>query len=72
MEDILNIAQLVIAVALIIVILIQNKGTGLGGAFGGSEGNAYTTKRGFEKKLHYVTIALAILFLGLASTNFFI
>lgn len=71
MKDILNIAQLVVAVALIVVILIQNKGAGLGGVFGG-DGNTYSTKRGFEKNLHYITIVLAALFLGLAATNFFI
>ncbi|MBU0612829.1 preprotein translocase subunit SecG [Patescibacteria group bacterium] len=71
MEDILNIAQLVVAIALIIVILVQNKGAGLGGVFGG-DGNTYSTKRGFEKNLHTITIVLAALFLGLALANFFI
>ena len=71
MENILNIAQLVVAGALIVVILIQNKGAGLGGVFGG-DGNTYSTKRGFEKNLHIATIVLAILFLGLALTSFLI
>ena len=50
---------------LIVVILMQNKGAGLGGVFGG-DGNTYSTKRGFEKNLHIATIILAVLFLGLA------
>ncbi|MFA6272146.1 MAG: preprotein translocase subunit SecG [Patescibacteria group bacterium] len=71
MKDILNIVQLVVAVALIIAILLQNKGAGLGGVFGG-DGNTYSTKRGFEKNLHIVTIVLAVLFILLALSNFII
>ena len=57
----LNIAQLIIAVLLVVVILLQNRGAGLSGIFGGA-GNVYATKRGFEKKLFYATIVLAALF----------
>jgi protein translocase SecG subunit len=59
--DLLNILQIVVAIALIIVILLQNRGTGLSGVFGGS-GNVYATKRGFEKKLFHATIVLAAIF----------
>ncbi|MFZ5391084.1 MAG: preprotein translocase subunit SecG [Patescibacteria group bacterium] len=61
----LQIAQLVISLLLIIAILLQNRGAGLGGVFGG-EGNVYRTKRGVEKGLFYATIILAILFFILA------
>jgi preprotein translocase subunit SecG len=71
MKDILNIVQLVVAVMLIIAILLQNKGAGLGGVFGG-DGNTYSTKRGFEKNLHITTIVLAVLFILLALSNFVI
>lgn len=71
MKDILNIVQLVVAVILIIAILLQNKGAGLGGVFGG-DGNTYSTKRGFEKNLHIATIVLASLFILLALANFVI
>lgn len=57
----LNIAQLIIAVSLIISILLQNRGTGLSGIFGGG-GNVFAAKRGLEKKLFYATIVLATLF----------
>lgn len=60
---ILSIIQLVSAVLLIISILLQNRGTGLGSAFGG-EGNVYRTKRGLESVLFKATIALAVIFLG--------
>ncbi len=65
---IVNIIQIIIAVILISVILLQQRGTGLGAAFGG-EGNIYRTKRGLEKSLHVVTIILAIIFLGTALFN---
>ena len=60
---ILSIIQLVSAVLLIISILLQNRGTGLGAAFGG-EGNVYRTKRGVESLLFKATIVLAVIFLG--------
>lgn len=58
--------QIVISVLLIAVILIQQKGSGLGSAFGGESGNLYSTKRGVEKILFYATIVLAVAFLAIA------
>lgn len=60
-ETILNIIQLILAVILIVTVLLQQKGSGLGGIFGGS-GNVYSTKRGVDKILHYITIVAAIVF----------
>ena len=57
--------QVIISVLLVSAILLQQRGTGLGAAFGG-EGNVYHTKRGFEKTLYRATIVLAILFFGTA------
>lgn len=56
-----NIIQIILSVALIVVIILQSKGTGLGSAWGGS-GGSYHSKRGVEKILYYLTISLAILF----------
>ena len=67
-ETILNIAQIILAVLLVAAILLQARGTGLGAAFGGG-GNVYRTKRGAEKKLFQLTIALTILFFGVALVN---
>ncbi|MEA3398575.1 MAG: preprotein translocase subunit SecG [Patescibacteria group bacterium] len=58
---ILNIIQIIIAIALMLVILLQNKGSGLSGIFGGG-GDIFQTKRGMEKKLFYATIVISILF----------
>lgn len=67
-DSIFNIAQIILAVLLVTVILLQARGTGLGAAFGG-EGNVYRTKRGIEKKLFHFTIILSILFFGVALAN---
>lgn len=64
MTNILNYTQIIIAIFLIIFILLQQRGSGLGSAFGG-ESNIYLTKRGAEKTIFILTIILAILFLGL-------
>lgn len=61
----LNIAQLVLSVALILVILMQVKGGGLGGIFGQAD-TVYRTKRGVEKTLFQLTVVLAVLFLIVA------
>lgn len=68
LDTILNIVQTILVVILVTAILLQARGTGLGGAFGG-EGNVYRTKRGVEKKLFHLTIAVAILFFGVALSN---
>lgn len=60
--QILPILQILLGVAMIGLVLIQAKGTGLGSTFGGELG-FYRTKRGFEKLLFYATMAVAGLFL---------
>ena len=65
---ILSISLIVISILLTSSILLQQRGTGLGAAFGG-DGNVFRTKRGLEKSLFYVTIALSCLFFGMAILN---
>lgn len=66
----IQIAQIIIAILLMIAILMQNRGAGLGGIFGGS-GGVYLTKRGLEKKLFIATIVLATIFILLSLGVFF-
>ena len=61
----LNVTQIIIAVSIIVAILLQPRGMGLGSAFGG-EGSLYYTRRGLEKTLFIITIFLIALFIGLA------
>lgn len=60
-KQIIFIIQITVAVCLILVIIIQQKGTGLGSTFGG-ELSFYRTKRGAEKLLFYATIFLTCIF----------
>ena len=62
MQTYLNIAQIVLAVALIIVVLFQVRGGGLGGIFGQQSG-VYRTRRGVEKILFRLTIVFVTIFL---------
>jgi len=62
---ILNYSQIALAVLVIVGISLQQRGTGLSSAFGGS-GLEYSTKRGLEKWVFYATIVFAVLWLGTA------
>ena len=63
---ILNVAIIIVSVALIASVLLQSKGVGLGGLAGGDSGGVYTQRRGIEKVMFYITIALSVVFLMLA------
>ena len=68
MQTAILIAQMILAIALIASILLQQRGTGLGGAFGG-EVTAYRSRRGIERTLFRLTIVLAILFVAVSLLN---
>jgi preprotein translocase subunit SecG len=68
MKNILLALQIAVSITLIVVILLQAKGSGLGSAFGGS-GGFYRSKRGIEKLFVYLTIFLAALFLILSTVQ---
>jgi len=57
--------QIIVAILLIGVILLQQQGSGLGTSWGGS-GTSYHTRQGLEKLLFRFTIILVIVFVGLA------
>ncbi|MFA4834263.1 MAG: preprotein translocase subunit SecG [Patescibacteria group bacterium] len=63
--DAMQIIQVIIAVALMVAILLQNRGTGLSAVFGGSN-NVYLAKRGFEKKIFVATIIFSIIFFAVS------
>ena len=62
---ILTAINLVSAVLLIVAVLLQQKGAGMGAAFGGS-GSVYTTRRGLDRTLFQATIVLSVLFFASA------
>jgi preprotein translocase subunit SecG len=62
----LNIVMILVSAVLVLVILMQTKGSSFSGAFGGDSGSIYRTRRGVEKTLFQFTIGLAIVFVVLA------
>jgi preprotein translocase subunit SecG len=65
MPTYLAIAQLLVAIALIVVILFQLHGGGMGGIFGQTD-SVFRTRRGVERSLFILTIVLAIVFVMVA------
>ena len=61
MNPILAIGQLLVSIALMAAILLQARGTGLSGTFGGDSA-VYRSRRGVEKRLWQFTIVLLVLF----------
>ncbi len=66
MEQFLDIALIITSVALIISVILQSKGAGLGGLTGADTGGVYTARRGIERSLFWVTIVLSAIFFVLA------
>ena len=65
MQVALSVVQIVLSVALVMVIMLQVKGGGLGGIFGQAD-TVFRTRRGLEKRLFQATVALAVLFIAIA------
>ena len=65
MTDYLLFAQILVAIALVVVIMLQVRGGGLGGIFGQPD-SVYRTRRGVERSLLQFTIALVVLFIILS------
>jgi len=62
----LDIALIITSIALIISVILQSKGAGLGGLTGGDTGGIFTARRGIEKVLFRVTVILSVVFFSLA------
>jgi preprotein translocase subunit SecG len=63
---VVHISLVIISLALIISVIMQSKGAGLGGLTGADTGGIFTARRGVEKTLFYVTIVLSVIFFVLA------
>ncbi len=62
----IDIGLIITSIALIISVIMQSKGAGLGGLTGGDTGGVFTARRGVEKTLFRATIVLSVLFFALA------
>ena len=62
MTNFLDTALIIVAVGLILSVILQSKGAGLGGLTGADAGSVFTARRGVERTLFYTTIILSALF----------
>jgi preprotein translocase subunit SecG len=72
MVNYLNIALIIISVLLILSVILQSKGAGLGGLSGADTGAVYTARRGVERTLFRLTIILSVIFFAVVLTLVFI
>lgn len=71
MKNFLLILNIVLSVLIIIFILIQGKGAGLGSAWGGG-GEMFQTRRGMEKIILWLTMIFIIIFFTVSLINLFV
>jgi preprotein translocase subunit SecG len=64
----IDIALIITSVALVISVVLQNKGIGMGGLTGSDSGGVFTARRGIEKTLFWITIILSVVFFILTVT----
>lgn len=69
MNAILALGQIILSIALIAAILLQARGAGLSGTFGGDSA-VYRSRRGVERRLWQFTILLLVLFVAFAIISF--
>jgi len=62
MEQFLYVSLIITSIALVLSIILQSKGAGLGGLTGTDTGGVFTARRGIEKTLFWVTILFSALF----------
>jgi preprotein translocase subunit SecG len=61
-----NIAQILVSAALVVVLVLQAKGSGFGSALGGQTTSVFRTRRGVEKTLFQLTVVLVVVFLAMS------
>ena len=66
MDTAINIVMVIISLVLILIVLLQTKGSSFSGAFGGGSDSIQRTRRGFEKTLFQFTIGIAAFFVVMA------
>lgn len=71
MDQVIYLVQIIAGILLMVIILLQQKGSGLGSTFGGDV-SFYRAKRGTEKILFYITIILTVIFIVFALLGLFL
>lgn len=66
LKSFLSLAQILISTLLIVLVLLQVRGTGFGAALGGQD-HAFRTRRGIQRSLHRLTIVVVVIFLAISA-----
>ncbi len=66
LKDFLSLAQILVSGLLIVLVLLQVRGTGFGAALGGQD-YTFRTKRGLQRSLHRLTIGVVVVFLAISA-----
>ncbi|HLF25905.1 MAG TPA: preprotein translocase subunit SecG [Anaerolineae bacterium] len=69
MQNAVSIAQIILSVVLIIMIMLEVRGSSMGGFMSGGDSPVYRTRRGFERTLFNLTVLVAILYFILSIWN---
>ena len=72
METAFQIVSIIVSIGLVVLVLLQAKGGGIGNLLGGDAGGGITrTRRGLEKTLFQITVGMAIAFLAVSILSVF-
>ena len=69
MKDIVSILQVVVACIIVVLVVLQERGSGMGETFGESGGGFSSQRRGIEKGIFVATIVTLVLFIALSLAN---
>ena len=66
LKDFLSLAEILVSGLLIVLVLMQVRGTGFGAALGGQD-YTFRTKRGLQRQLHRLTIVVVVIFVAISA-----
>lgn len=66
LRNFLSLATILISTLLIVLVLLQVKGTGFGAALGGQD-QSFRTRRGMQRSMHRLTIIVIVIFIGISA-----
>jgi protein translocase SecG subunit len=69
---ILSIIQIVLALVLVALVLLQERSAGMSGIFGGDGGGYYQTRRGMERMALWSTVVLAVIFAAISIAQLYL
>lgn len=71
MKNLFLVINIILSIIIVVFILIQGKGAGLGSAWGGG-GEMFTTRRGVEKVILWLTTIAILVFFVVSLVNLFV